>query len=1037
MERLRFITAASLFDGHDVSINIMRRLLQSEGVEVIHLGHNRSAKEIVDAAIQEDVHAIALSSYQGGHNEYFLYIRQLLDEAGAKAIKIFGGGGGVITPHEISHLESSGIERVYSPRDGVELGLIGIIKDMTQRSSLSTIKDINFKDFSKRKLSNYEISKVVSFIENNGELPFKCSEKVIPVLGITGTGGAGKSSLIDELLIRFSLQLPELKIALISVDPTRKKNQGALLGDRIRIGRTAHQKYFIRSLATRNSNTELSPEISKVVSFLKSQNFNLIVVETSGIGQASDEITKISDSCMYVMTPDYGAQSQLEKIEMLDSADFIALNKFEKPRAEDALRDIRKQYRRNKNLFSDHPDALKDTELPIFGTMASRFNDAGVHQLFNAIVTKMNLLSKSPYPIEVSPKKMINIISAERTLYLRDIAQTIKKYNSDVEEVASRLELIDAIENLQKQEKNNKEITSLYNLQKKGIDQQVYSEIEDFDLSVSTYRGDKSTKYESLSGLLISKVGLPKLKSLADKYRFIKLKNIPGKFPYTAGIFPFKRADEDPKRMFAGEGGPERTNKRFHYLSKDDTAKRLSTAFDSVTLYGEDPNIRPDIFGKIGEAGVSIATLDDMETLFAGFDLCDKNTSVSMTINGPAPILLAMYMNTAIKQKLQESGFLDHENRLEIMRSVRGTVQADILKEDQAQNTCIYSLEFALKMMGDVQEFFCENNINKYYTVSVSGYHIAEAGANPITQLAFTLANGFTYVEYYLSRGLDINLFARNFSFFFSNGLDPEYAVIGQVARKIWAVVMKNRYGADTKAQKFKYHIQTSGRSLHAQEIDFNDIRTTLQALLALSDNCNSLHTNAYDEAITTPTEDSVRRAMAIQMIINREFGLNKTDNPMQGSYLYEELCELVEAAVLEEFERISDKGGVLGSMESMYQRSKIQEESLLYESMKDSGKLPIIGVNTYLRPNKKEELEQNLEISRCTQKEKEEQINRLNAFQARNKEFKYVKLQELENVILSGGNVFGELLNTVNYCTLGEISTLLYKVGGQYRRNM
>ena len=1051
MKKLRFVTAASLFDGHDVSINIMRRLLQSKGAEVIHLGHNRSAKEVVDAVIQEDANAVALSSYQGGHNEYFAYIRELLDQAGAKHVRIFGGGGGVITPKEIKALHEKGITRIYSPEDGMKLGLDGIIQDMIDRSTYSTIEGFNFSTLEgKANLEKSEISKVITAIEDNGDVPFGYSSSSTPVLGITGTGGAGKSSLIDELLLRFNRHYSDKKIALISVDPTKKKTQGALLGDRIRLGSATFDNFYIRSLATRDSKTELSPQIEKTVSYLKSLDFDLIIVETSGIGQASDAITNIADKCIYVMTPEYGAASQLEKIEMLEQASFIVLNKFEKPRSEDALRDIRKQYRRNHQLFAGHPGAPTDEELPIFGTMASNFNDPGVNCLFFEIaksfdfdMSKLDGIDKTK-----APSDKTRIIPADRALYLREISRTCRDYN---EETSKRLELLKDYSALKEVDKliDSKDIKEKLKEVEEKLPKEVLESLSQYKSTITQYangefaytvRGKEykvPTQFISLSGSSISKVAYPSFLSDVDTYKFIRKSNLPGFFPYSSGIFPFKRADEDPKRMFAGEGGPKRTNRRFHFLSENDPAKRLSTAFDSVTLYGEDPDERPDIFGKIGEAGVSIATLDDMKDLYSGFDLTSPNTSVSMTINGPAPIILALYMNTAISQKLNGDDFWNDEKRIEIMQAVRGTVQADILKEDQAQNTCIFSLEFALKMMGDVQEYFCRNKIKNYYTVSISGYHIAEAGANPITQVAFTLSNGFTFVEYYQSRGMDINDFSQNLSFFFSNGLDPEYTVIGRVARKIWAVTMRDKYGANDKAQKFKYHIQTSGRSLHAQEIDFNDIRTTLQAFLALSDNCNSLHTNAYDEAITTPTEESVRRAMAIQMIINREFGLNKTDNPMQGSYIYEELCDLVEEAILTEFENISDKGGVLGAMESMYQRSKIQEESLHYETLKDTGELPIIGVNTYIADDIDEQLNQDIELSRCSDEEKNEQISRLNAFKKRNENESGKALESLRAVALSGGNIFEELLRTVNYCSLGEITNVLYEIGGKYRRNM
>lgn len=1054
-ERLRFVTAASLFDGHDVSINIMRRLLQSKGVEVIHLGHNRSAQEVVDAAVSEDAHAVALSSYQGGHMEYFTYIRELLDKAGAKNIKLFGGGGGVITPKEIKELHSRGIDRIYSPEDGMDLGLEGIIEDMIKRATWSTIDGVKFDSLATKDLSQYELAKSISYIENNGELPFSGKQTSAPVLGITGTGGAGKSSLIDELLLRFHRYYPEKKLALVSVDPTKKKTQGALLGDRIRLGSASFENIYVRSLATRNSKTELSPQIEKVVSFLRSQSFDLIIVETSGIGQASDEITKVADKCIYVMTPEYGAATQLEKIEMLEVADYIALNKFEKPRAEDSLRDIRKQYRRNHKQFEGHPGAPTDQELPIFGTMASKFNDAGVNDLFKQVITDFKFEAKeSLTKIECNrnPRKIDTIIPAARSNYLREISETLKDYNELTSELVEKFKDYDALTQsiaLVDSEDVKKALNEKLISVKESIPADCFKQLELFNSTVNEYktgifayqvRGKEikvASQFKSLSGLDLSKAAFPRLTNNADKIAFIRRENLPGHFPYAAGIFPFKRADEDPKRQFAGEGGPARTNKRFHYLSQNDESKRLSTAFDSVTLYGEDPDYRPDIYGKIGESGVSICTLNDMERLFEGFELTNPRTSVSKTINGPAPIILAMFMNAAINQKLEGKDRLDLEKRLEVMRNVRGTVQADILKEDQAQNTCIFSLEFALKLMGDVQEYFCKHSIRNYYTVSISGYHIAEAGANPITQLALTLSNGFTYVEYYLSRGLNIDDFCENLSYFFSNGLDPEYTVMGRVARKIWAVAMRDKYGANPKSQKLKYHIQTSGRSLHAQEIDFNDIRTTLQAFLALSDNCNSLHTNAYDEAITTPTEESVRRAMAIQMIINREFGLNKTDNPLQGSFIVDELSELVEDAVLAEFEKISDRGGVLGAMESMYQRGKIQEESLYYERLKDTGELPIIGVNTYIADNIKEQMNKEIELSRASKEEKDDQIHRLESFKKEHSDVSEQSLRKLRDTALSSGNIFEELMSCAQHCSLGQIKQVLYEVGGSYRRNM
>ena len=1047
--KLRFVTAASLFDGHDASINIMRRLLQSKGVEVIHLGHNRSALEVVEAALSEDAHAIALSSYQGGHMEYFTYVRELLDKNGGQHVRIFGGGGGVITPPEITELHKRGITRIYHPNDGTSLGLNGIIEDMIQKCDYSTIEGVDFKNFPSKKLTSYEMAKVITFIEDNRELPFSLQPKKVPVLGITGTGGAGKSSLIDELLLRFHRYYSDKKIALVSVDPTKKKNQGALLGDRIRLGSAAYSNFYIRSLATRDSANELSPEITKVVDFLKSQDFDLVMVETSGIGQASDEITKVANKTLYVMTPEYGASTQLEKIEMLEVADFIAVNKFEKPRSEDALRDVRKQYRRNKLLFANHPGSPTDNELPIFGTMASKFNDVGVNALFKEIIQAVDFnfnAELEKIPSDRASDKKQSVIPASRVNYLRDIADTVHQYNSNAKAAVQKLRTYEVLDKASQMITDSKEILTKKAELKTSLEAEL-KEIAAFDQIIDQYtKGEYTyvvrgkdikvpTKYVSLSQSNISKVGFPRFHYASDKLEFIRSQNLPGFYPFAGGVFPFKRADEDPKRQFAGEGGPKRTNARFHYLSKNDTAKRLSTAFDSVTLYGEDPAVRPDIYGKIGESGVSICTLEDMMDLYNGFDLTSPSTSVSMTINGPAPIILAMFMNTAINRALPEGDQENVDKMVEVMRQVRGTVQADILKEDQAQNTCIFSLEFALKMMGDVQEFFCKHKIRNYYTVSISGYHIAEAGANPITQLALTLSNGFTFVEYYLSRGMSIDDFCENLSFFFSNGLDPEYTVLGRVARKIWAVTLKEKYGASEKSQKLKYHIQTSGRSLHAQEIDFNDIRTTLQAFLALSDNCNSLHTNAYDEAITTPTEESVRRAMAIQLIINREYGLNKTDNPLQGSYIVDELSEIVEQAVLTEFERISDKGGVLGAMESMYQRGKIQEESLYYETLKDSGEFPIIGVNTFL-PEKQEGWKP-IELSRASEAEKNDQIERLKKFQTKHKKEADICLKNLRDTALTGGNIFEQLLKAVRYCSLGQITEVLYEVGGRYRRNM
>jgi methylmalonyl-CoA mutase len=1042
--RLRFVTATSLFDGHDVSINIMRRMLQSEGVEVIHLGHNRSAQEVVNAVLMEDAHALALSSYQGGHMEYFNYVRELLNKAGASQVKIFGGGGGVITPKEIQSLKETASVRIYSPEDGMKLGLEGIIHDMIQTSDYSVTDGYRFNK-SDSFSDIYSAAKVISYIEEKGAFPIEFSTNNIPVLGITGTGGAGKSSLIDELLLRWRARFPSKKVALVSVDPTRKTTQGALLGDRIRLGAAQYDNFFIRSLATRESGTELSPHISKVIQFLKSGPFSAIFVESSGIGQAADEITKVADKCLYVMTPEYGAATQLEKIEMLEKADFIALNKFEKPRAEDSLRDVRKQYRRNKKLFHSPPE---DKDLPIFGTCASRFNDAGVSALFNRISRSLGV-EESSVDFELQFDRPSGLIAPERVQYLRTVSKTVRNYHLKQENLFKQCRKFEALSETYNVLPLKEIQTQLQSLESELHAERVIESVEACRKRIAEYQNGETkyqvrgkdiqakTHFSSLSLEKIPRIGVPKTKSFSELFRFMVTENLPGYFPFTAGVFPFKRKDEDPKRQFAGEGGPLRTNKRFHFLCEGEKAKRLSTAFDSVTLYGSDPTDRPDIFGKIGESGVSICTLDDMQDLYQGFDLTDPQTSVSMTINGPAPILLAMFMNAAIRQKLTGTDLNDKTKCLAVMQNVRGTVQADILKEDQAQNTCIFSLDFALRLMGDVQEYFSKNKIRNYYTVSVSGYHIAEAGANPITQLAFTLANGLTYVEYYLSRGLKIDEFADNLSFFFSNGLDPEYTVIGRVARRIWAVVMRDCYGATEKSQKFKYHIQTSGRSLHAGEIQFNDIRTTLQALIALSDNCNSLHTNAYDEAITTPTEESVRRAMAIQLIINKEFGLNQCDNPLQGSYWVEELTNLVEEAVISEFEKLSDKGGVLGAMESNYQRSQIQEESLFYERKKDSGELPIVGINTFVADNISEQMNQEIELSRASYDEKRDQIRRLHKFQEAHKSKSQTALERLKTVAKSNGNIFEELMETVKVCSLGQITEALFEVGGQYRRNM
>lgn len=1068
---IRFVTASSLFDGHDASINIMRRILQASGVEVIHLGHNRSVEEVVNAAIQEDVQGIAISSYQGGHVEYFKYMYDLLQEKGAGHIRIYGGGGGVILPREIQELEEYGIAGIFSPEDGRKKGLQGMIIEIVEECDFSTVKTDQPIDG----LSTDNPVALANFITtaeeahtrdtNTDELleAVRTRSKNTPVLGITGTGGAGKSSLTDELIRRFLSELPDKKIAILSIDPTKQKTGGALLGDRIRMNAIFNNRVFMRSLATRGSRSELSRAIGDVLDVVKAAGFDLIVVETSGIGQGDAEIANFSDVSMYVMTSEFGAPTQLEKIDMIDYADLIVINKFERKGSEDALRQVQKQYQRSHLLWEKNLD-----EMPVFGTIASQFNDKGTNSLFAALVDVVNEKCGTDWTTDyeqfVKTQKENLIIPNERRYYLRELTDTVRGYHAKAKEQAAfarRLfQLEGAIDEVKKNAPDDALVNSLESLAE-GVKAELTNEsnriLQNWDALKESYTGDEFVttvrdreirtilRTESLSGLKIPRVALPKFVDYGEILSWVYAENVPGSFPYTAGVFPFKRAGEDPKRQFAGEGTPERTNRRFHYLSKDDDAKRLSTAFDSVTLYGEDPDHRPDIYGKVGESGVSICTLDDMKKLYDGFDLCAPSTSVSMTINGPAPIILAMFMNTAIDQqvKLNEEKFgrpLTMEEFTEVrettLQVVRGTVQADILKEDQGQNTCIFSTEFALRMMGDIQQYFIDHKVRNYYSVSISGYHIAEAGANPISQLAFTLSNGFTYVEYYLSRGMNIDDFAPNLSFFFSNGLDPEYTVIGRVARRIWAIVMRDKYGANERSQKLKYHVQTSGRSLHAQEIDFNDIRTTLQALMALQDNTNSLHTNAYDEAITTPTEESVRRAMAIQMIITKEHGLSKNENPLQGAFIVEELTQLVEEAVLQEFDRINDRGGVLGAMETQYQRGKIQEESMHYEMLKHTGELPIIGVNTYLNPNPQSDEDINsMEIARATKEEKETQIANLRAFQERNNSEE--ALERLKQAAKSGGNIFEELMDTVKVASLGQITTALYEVGGQYRRNM
>lgn len=1067
--KIRVITAASLFDGHDVTINLIRRLLQASGAEVIHLGHNRSVQEVVNAAIQEDAHAILVSSYQGGHLEYFKYMYDLLKENHAGNIKIFGGGGGVIIPEEIQELQDYGIKRIYSPDDGARLGLQGMINDILEKSDYSTTQDFSIKLFSPTDF--YTIAKVLSLFESNTEeenkklldsVPSTASKNDIPIIGITGPGGAGKSSFADEIILRLTRDFKNLKVAIISIDPSKRKTGGALLGDRIRMNSINNPNVFMRSFATKQSKLEIDGYINFSTNLFKKIGFDIVIIETPGIGQADSSIVDVSNISLYVMTPEYGAASQLEKINMLDFADLIIVNKFDRLGALDALRDVRKQFRRNLNEFN-----LKDDDLLVFGCISSHFNDSGVNSAYLSLIAKinekmhLNLVSnlKETQNLKVS-NFASRIIPPKRVRYLSEISETIRDYKDRVKAQSIIVREINHLETAKRilKTKSPTELDEELTQREKALLPETHKALELWDFFQKNYTGDYFT-YKvrdktfsvdlhtiSLSGSKIPKIALPEFSEKADIVKFVMLENLPGYFPFTAGVFPFKRVEEDPKRQFAGEGPPERTNKRFHFLTENDVAKRLSTAFDSVTLYGEDPDFRPDIFGKIGESGVSIATLDDMKILYKGFDLINPNTSVSMTINGPAPIMLAFFLNTAIDQQVDEFKLKEQKEptaeefetiKKQTLKQVRGTVQADILKEDQAQNTCIFSTQFALKMMGDIQHYFIEHKMRNFYSVSISGYHIAEAGANPISQLAFTLANGFTYVEYYLSRGMDVNEFAPNLSFFFSNGLDPEYTVIGRVARRIWSIAMKDLYKANERSQKLKYHIQTSGRSLHAQEIQFNDIRTTLQALLAFYDNCNSLHTNSYDEAITTPTTESVRRAMAIQLIITREFGWNKTENPHQGAFIVEELTELVEEAVLTEFDRITERGGVLGAMELGYQRSKIQEESLHYERLKHNGELPIIGVNTYLNPDAQENTKTKIALTRSTNEEKEFQIKQLNAFKEKHKKECAKKLEKLQQTAIEGGNIFAELMETVKYASLGQISQALYSVGGKYRRGM
>ena len=1070
--KVRFVTAASLFDGHDASINIMRRILQSTGSEVIHLGHNRSVQEIVNAALQEDVQGIAITSYQGGHVEFFKYMIDLLKAGGGENIKVFGGGGGVIVPSEIKELHAYGVTRIYSPEDGQGMGLQGMINDLVTQCDVDLGPQVPAAGKVLESLRSGDrrlLAQIITGLEN-GVYPEGAKKDIItaaasvevPVLGITGTGGAGKSSLTDELVRRFRLdQNDALKLAIVSIDPSRKRTGGALLGDRIRMNAIEHPNIYMRSLATRDTGSEISAALPEVIAACKLAGFDLVVVETSGIGQGNAAIVPFVDVSLYVMTPEFGAASQLEKIDMLDFADFVAINKFDRKGAEDALRDVRKQYQRNREMFGTPTE-----EMPVFGTQAARFNDDGITALYQALVPKLGefglKLQSGKLPL-VTVKHSSGsraIVPTQRVRYLAEIAETVRGYHQHTEKQESlarerqALRMSKAIfDGCGKQAKDFDELIAWKDSE---IDPKAKKLLDMWPDTVKAYSGDEyvvkirdkeirtQLVTESLSGTKIRKVILPKFADDGEVLRFLMKENVPGSFPFTAGVFAFKRENEDPTRMFAGEGDAFRTNRRFKRVSEGMAAKRLSTAFDSVTLYGCDPDERPDIYGKIGNSGVSIATLDDLKVLYDGFDLCAPTTSVSMTINGPAPIILACFFNTAMDQQFvkfkADNGREPTEDEAQkirewVLANVRGTVQADILKEDQGQNTCIFSTEFALKMMGDIQEFFVHNDVKNFYSVSISGYHIAEAGANPISQLAFTMANGFTYVEAYLARGMHIDDFAPNLSFFFSNGMDPEYSVIGRVARRIWAVAMKNKYGANERSQKLKYHIQTSGRSLHAQEMDFNDIRTTLQALIAIYDNCNSLHTNAYDEAITTPTDESVRRAMAIQLVINREWGVSKNENPNQGAFVFDELTDLVEEAVLKEFEAIAARGGVLGAMETGYQRGKIQEESLYYEHKKHDGSYPIIGVNTFRNPKGDAQVE--IELARSTEEEKQSQIKRLRDFQQRNASQSGAMLDKLRQTVIEDGNVFAVLVDAVRVCSLGQITSALYEVGGQYRRSM
>jgi methylmalonyl-CoA mutase len=1075
--KVRFVTAASLFDGHDASINIMRRILQSNGAEVIHLGHNRSVDEVVTAALAEDVQGIAVSSYQGGHVEYFKYMIDLLRQRGGGHIKVFGGGGGVIVPHEIEELHAYGVTRIFSPEDGQRMGLVGMIRAMLQTCdedlstyAPTTLAPLQTGDIAAR---HRPLAQLVTALEN-GKVEAALRKQIVdaadglkvPVLGITGTGGAGKSSLTDELIRRIRLdQGDRLHIAVISIDPSRRKSGGALLGDRIRMNAinpwNGQARVFMRSLATREAGSEISHALPSVIAACKVAGFDLVIVETSGIGQGDAAIVPHVDMSMYVMTPEFGAASQLEKIDMLDFADVVAINKFDRKGAQDALRDVAKQYQRNRELFSKGPD-----EMPVYGTQASRFNDDGVTALYHGLLPKLAQLGLQLQPSKLAAPEQKHssgknvIVPPARTRYLAEISDTVRGYHKhtgkQVKLARERQQLLEAKRMLAAANKGadfDDLILDRDNAMEAGAkkllamwpDMQAAYAGDEYVVKIRDKEIRTKLVSRTLSGNPIRKVALPRYEDHGEVLRFLMLENVPGSFPYTAGVFAFKRENEDPTRMFAGEGDAFRTNRRFKLVSTGMDAKRLSTAFDSVTLYGADPALRPDIYGKVGNSGVSIATLDDMKVLYDGFDLCSPNTSVSMTINGPAPAILAMFMNTAIDQQIEkfvaDNGRQPTDDeaakiRAWVLANVRGTVQADILKEDQGQNTCIFSTEFSLKVMGDIQEYFVHHQVRNFYSVSISGYHIAEAGANPISQLAFTLSNGFTFVEAYLARGMHIDDFAPNLSFFFSNGMDPEYTVLGRVARRIWAVAMRDKYGANERSQKLKYHIQTSGRSLHAQEIDFNDIRTTLQALIAIYDNCNSLHTNAYDEAITTPTDESVRRALAIQLIINREWGLARNENPNQGSFIMEELTDLVEEAVLQEFERIAERGGVLGAMETGYQRGKIQEESLLYEHKKHDGSLPIIGVNTFRNP-KGAAVPATIELARSTDDEKQSQLTRLEGFHQRHASEAPAALAALQQAAIDNANVFEKLMDAVRVCSLGQVTTALFEVGGQYRRNM